>query len=83
MMEEIKKYLMDNYDCDDVSVGDTRLIAQSENIAFLIIKHAINKWILRIAPRASFDIWSNSAVMTVLLMRCFMMSSMVAETTKK
>lgn len=64
MKEEIKKYLMDNYDCDDVDEEDTRLIIQSEDIIFLVVEphDNINNWLLRIAPRASFDRWGNSAV---------------------
>lgn len=63
-MEEIKKYLMDNYDCDDVDEEYTRLIVQSEDIVFLVVEphDNINNWLLRIAPRASFDRWGNSAV---------------------
>lgn len=64
MKEEIKKYIMDNYDCDDVDEEDTRLIIQSEDIVFLVVEphDNINNWLLRIAPRASFDRWGNSAV---------------------
>lgn len=63
-MEEIKKYLMDNYDCDDVDEEYTRLIVQSEDIVFLVVEphDNLNNWLLRIAPRASFDRWGNSAV---------------------
>lgn len=55
---------MDNYDCDDVDEEDTRLIIQSEDIVFLVVEphDNINNWLLRIAPRASFDRWGNSAV---------------------
>lgn len=64
MKLEIKKYIMDNYDCDDVDEEDTRLIIQSEDIVFLVVEphDNINNWLLRIAPRASFDRWGNSAV---------------------
>lgn len=63
MKEEIKKYLMNNYDCDDFDEEDTRLIVQSEDIVFLVVEphDNINNWLLRIAPRASFDRWGNSA----------------------
>lgn len=63
MKEEIKKYIMNNYDCDDVNEKDIRLIVQSEDIAFLIVEphDNLNNWLLRIAPRASFDRWGNSA----------------------
>lgn len=55
---------MDNYDCDDVDEEDTRLIVQSEDIVFLVVEphDNLNNWLLRIAPRASFDRWGNSAV---------------------
>lgn len=64
MKEEIKKYLMNNYDCDDVNEEDISLIVQSEDIAFLIVEphDDMDKFMLRIATRASFDRWGNSAV---------------------
>ena len=55
---------MEAYDCDDFNKKDISLIVQSEDIAFLIIEpHGhLDKWMLRVAPRASFDRWGNSAV---------------------
>lgn len=63
-MEEIKGYLMEAYDCDDFNKKDISLIVQSEYIAFLIVEphDHLDKWMLRVAPRVSFDRWGNSAV---------------------
>lgn len=43
---------------------DISLIVQSEYIAFLIVEphDHLDKWMLRVAPRVSFDRWGNSAV---------------------
>mgnify|MGYP001772152489 CR=1 FL=1 len=55
---------MEAYDCDDFNKKYISLIVQSEDIAFLIVEphDHLDKWMLRVAPRASFDRWGNSAV---------------------
>ena len=63
-MAPINTILRKEYGVKTASINDERLHAESDSMVFLVVAphDEMKKWLLRIAPRSTFDRWANSVV---------------------
>lgn len=63
-MAPINTILRKEYGVTTVSVNNERMHAESDSMVFLVVAphDDMKNWLLRIAPRSTFDRWANSTV---------------------
>jgi hypothetical protein len=64
IMKNINTVLRKEYNVDDIHMSTERLECTNASMIFLVMPPHDNmkKWLLRIAPRCTFDRWANSTV---------------------